>query len=233
MKKLFTITAFLLLIVTFLQAADGFKGRPITTNVWMPTGYTLHDCEFMIGFGSIAYGITEEAQLETNVLLDLLTLFNAGIKVNVLNDENGSLAVGAQYLHFNVNTFNLYNYSDDNKFIIDLISPYIGFTSILDEDWKVHIGGNYSYLMSDISIDSIEVSGFFSGTSVSAGLEYSLSNKTKFLGDFSYDLTFKSIKPGGAVLWGWKTFRLKIGGGVIIHKSSLTFVPVIDMWWRF
>ncbi len=59
--KLFYIVVFALAILAMPLSAqqEGFAGRPITTNLGMPTGNTLHAGEFTIGIGPVEYGVTE------------------------------------------------------------------------------------------------------------------------------------------------------------------------------
>ncbi len=44
-----TIGFLLLVFTSSAFSQEGFEGRPITDNVWMPTGYTLNKGEFKIG----------------------------------------------------------------------------------------------------------------------------------------------------------------------------------------
>ena len=51
------------------MAQPGFADRPITNNAFAPTGYSLHRGEFTVGIGPVAFGVTENVQVGTNVLL--------------------------------------------------------------------------------------------------------------------------------------------------------------------
>jgi len=229
MKKLFIGFLALFILATGAQAKEGFKDRPITSNVWMQTGYTLNSGEFKIGLGPIAYGITDNVQLETNLLLFILQIYNASAKVSILKDKENALAVGATYMHFNMNSL----LGGDNKLSFDAIQPFVTYTMCVNEKFNAHIGGTYSYFASDTDIEDVETSSNITGTTVSAGLEYSLSNKTKLVGDLAYDVTFSGLRPGAAVLFGWETFRLKLGLGYYSLEKDSYILPVIDLWWRF
>ncbi len=226
------LLAFLVFFIFTLgvQSQEGFKGRPITSNVWMETGYTLNSGEFMIGLGPIAYGITDNVQLETNLLLFILQIYNASAKVSIIKEKESALAVGATYLHFDMKS--LFDMGDDN-ISFDAIQPFVTYSTNISESLILHLGGTYSYFTGDTDIEDVETSSNVTGTTVSAGLEYSISNKTKFVGDLAYDITFKGIRPGAAVLFGWETFRLKLGLGYYALDKTSYVLPVIDLWWRF
>ncbi len=82
--------------------------------------------------------------------------------------------------------------------------------------------------------DAEQLNASASGTSVSAGLEHSVSNKTKFVGDLGYDIEFEGIRVGGGALWGWDSFRLKLGVQYFAPKGYKGLVlPYIGLWWRF
>lgn len=98
----------------------------------------------------------------------------------------------------------------------------------------MHLGGQYSYFSGEEDIDDAVAAITSSGTSVYLGVEYSFSNKTKFLAETGYDLTFKGFRFGGAVLWGWKKFRLKLGVNYFNPEGTNGYIlPVISLWWRF
>ncbi|ROL61108.1 hypothetical protein D9V86_07480 [Bacteroidetes/Chlorobi group bacterium ChocPot_Mid] len=230
MKKLLLGLIAICLLTVNLNSQEGFKGRPITSNVWMQSGYTLHGGEIMIGLGPIAFGVTENVQLETNLLLFFLQFYNASAKVSIFKEKENALAVGATYLHFDLGS--LIDLGDNNL-TFDAIQPFITYTTSINDKFKVHAGATYSYFSGDAEIEDAKASSNVTGTSVSAGLEYSISNKTKILGDCAYDITFKGIRPGAAVLFGWETFRLKLGLGYYSMDKDDFVLPVIDLWWRF
>ena len=65
------IVVLLLAFTTTAFAEVGFEGRPITNNLWAPTGYTLNSGEFLVGLGPIGFGISDNIQVGTNILLFL------------------------------------------------------------------------------------------------------------------------------------------------------------------
>ena len=231
MKKVSTIGLLLICFVSTAFAEVGFKGRPIINNVMKPTGYTLNRGEFIVGIGSIGFGITDNVQIGTNLLLFIFQVYNANLKVSLTKTESMAFALGLSF-----NSFNLDVGNDEIGFTS--ISPYAAFTTKMGENTYLHLGGQYSTFSGESEIDDAEASSTSSGTSVSAGIEYSFSHKTKFLAEGGYDITFEGFRFGGAVLFGWEKFRLKLGVNYFSvsdgddERIGFTF-PVIGLWWRF
>ena len=191
-------------ILESVKKHEGFLGREITNNMMMPTGYTLNSGEFTIGFGSIGYGINDKIQIGTNVLLFLFQYYNANAKVNLLNEEGMAVAAGLDFGKFNLDVF-----GSDAGFTS--YSPFVSLSKDVSPKLRVHLSGQYTLVSGDEKIDDAEPNSSSSGSSVSFGLEHSVSNKTKLLAEGGYDFTFNGARFGGAVLWGWEKFRLKMG----------------------
>jgi hypothetical protein len=67
------------------------------------------------------------------------------------------------------------------------------------------------------------------------GFDHDISYKTKLLAEYGYDFTFKGMRYGGGVLFGWENFRLKMGVsyfGPANSRNGYTW-PIIGLWWRF
>lgn len=206
---------------------DGFEGRPITNNTWMPTGYTLHRGEFAIGIGPIGFGITDHVQVGTNILLYLSEAPNGNLKISLIKSSTSAFGVGIDLRHFNLDVF-----KDERSFTA--LSPFLAVSNKIGENTLLHLSGQLSFFSSDSDIDDADAESSSSGTSVFAGLEYSFSKKTKFLADVGYDITFEGLRLGGGVLFGWEKFRLKLGGGYFAPEGNDHFtLLVIGLWWRF
>lgn len=226
----------ILLLLFFLAAPDalaqkeGFEGRPITNNLYMPTGNTLNAGEFSIGIGPVEYGITDNVQLGTNLLLFIFQYYNADLKVSFVDTEKQAFAAGLGVGYFDLNAIS----SVGGSFSFLSLSPYLVYTTSIGEKTRMHFSGNYSYFESDVDIDEVEAEASTSGTSLAVGVEHSLSHKTKFVGDVGYDLDFEGLRFGGGVLWGWEVFRLKLGLQYFSPKGVGGLVlPYISLWWRF
>lgn len=205
----------------------GFTGRPITNNLAMSTGYTLHKSEFQVGIGSIGYGISENVQLGTNILLFLFQVPNAQLKISFNKSTTSAFAAGLNFFTFKLDVF-------DESTGFTSISPYLVYSTKMGDKTMLHLGAQYSIFSSDEDIEDADLNATTEGTSISAGLEYSISHKTKFLGEGGYDITFEGLRMGGAFLWGWEKFRLKLGVNYFKPKGFNSFtLPVIGLWWRF
>lgn len=229
MKKSYIICISMLII--FLSgsvfANKGFDGRPITNNVMMPTGYTVNKGEFLVGFGPIAFGISDRVQVGTNVLLFIVQDYNASLKISFIKDEKKALSAGLK-----IHTFDLDVLGVDTDFTS--FSPYAVFSTKVGKATFLHLGGQYSYFNTEIEIEDTKAESTSTGTSVYFGIEHSYSHRTKFLAETGYDYTFKGFRAGGAVLFGWDKFRLKLGINYFNPENSDGFIfPVISLWWRF
>jgi hypothetical protein len=213
-------------------AQTGFEGRPITANAFGQTGYTLHKNEFAIGLGPIAFGIAENVQLETNLLLWAFQVYNIDAKASLLKNEDQAFAVGLGAYRL---ALDLADSDDDDDFTFTALAPYASFSTRLGEKTKAHVGGQYAHFTAedeDTDIDDVEATGSAAGTSFFAGIEHSLSNRTKVLLDGGYDTTFEGARISGAFLFGWQKFRLKLGLSYFTAGDGFTF-PLIGLWWRF
>jgi hypothetical protein len=227
MKKTVAIVLTVLFVASPAFAEVGFRGRPITNNLWMSTGYTLNRGEFIVGIGPIGFGVTDNVQVGTNILLFLFQFYNANVKVSLVEKADMALAVGLSLGRFDLAVF-------DSDASFTTLSPYVSVSPKLSENTTLHLGGQYSYFSSDADIEDAEAEASSSGTSVFAGLEYSMTHKTKFLVETGYDLTFEGMRLGGGVLFGWEKFRLKLGVSYFKPEGTDGFTfPHIGLWWRF
>ncbi len=211
-------------------AETGFVARPLISNLFQPTGYTLHKEEFAVGLGPIAFGITENTQLGTNLLLWLFQVYNADLKVSLAKDHYRALAAGLRILRFSWDV----KTDDGEKGNVGFlgVGPYVAASLRLGESTVGHISGQYVYFEADENVEDAKAEASSSGTSVFGGIEYSMSYRTKFLVDAGYDATFEGARFGGGVVFGWKTFRLKLG--VSYYSAGPGFVlPNVGLWWRF
>ena len=216
--------------LVFAQEQDGFKDRPITTNLWMPTAHTLHEGEFAVGLGPIAVGIDEQFQLESNILLFLFQTYNVNLKWNFYNKESLALAAVLDYRRMQLDAA-----GDENDLPFNAISPSLALTKNLNKKTAVHLAAKYSWFSTDNDISDYKAEESSSGTEIMAGLDYSLSSGTKLLAEGGYDFTFEGAKIGFGILFGWEKFRLKLGFSYFAPENTSTgySFPNIGLWWRF
>lgn len=231
MKAKLLLALVITLLATNVSAEDGFEGRPVTNNLWSPTAFTLHQSEFSVGLGPIAFGITDRIQVGTNILLYLLQVSNVNGKAQIYSSDKLSFAAGIEYMHFDLSP--LVGGDDDVSF--NSIAPFAAISGAINPKLTFHLSGRYSHFDSHADIDDYEAEYSTSGTMLMTGLEYSLSNRTKFMGDVGYDFSFDGYRLGGGVLLGWEKFRLKLGVNYYNPESASGgyTVPVIGLWWRF
>jgi hypothetical protein len=228
MKKLLIIGIVLIGMLSSAFAEVGFRGRPITNNLSMPTGYTLNQNEFVVGIGPIGFGITDNIQVGTNILLYLFQVYNGNIKVSFIKTKSMALAGGLSIYHFSWGVG-----TGDIGFTS--LSPYLVISQRIGPNTLLHIGGQYSHFSANADIDDVKADATVAGTRFYAGVEHSLSRKTKFLAEGGYDIDFKGFMFGGAVLFGWEKFRLKLGLSYYAPEAADNgfTLPAIGLWWRF
>jgi hypothetical protein len=232
MKRMLVLVVLMVLIGGSAVAQSGFEGRPITSNAFGKTGYTLHKSEFAIGLGPIAFGVHENLQLETNLLLWAFQVYNVDAKAAVIKNDDRALALGVSAYRLSLDLAD--GSSDD--FTFTALAPYASYSQRLGAKTTGHVGGQYAHFTAgddDADIDDAEASASATGTSFFAGIEYSLSNRTKALFDGAYDTTFEGVRISGAFLFGWQRFRLKLGLSYFaVEDHNFTF-PLVGLWWRF
>lgn len=228
MKKSLMFVTALFCVTSAAFAETGFEGRPITKNIRMETGHTLNKGEIMVGLGPIAIGLSDRVQLGTSLLFYIFQYYNADLKVNLLDLDSTAIAVGIQWGYFNLEVFGA-----DEPFTT--VAPYLAFTQRVGEQTNLHLTGQFSFFGGEEDVANAEANFTSTGTSVFAGLEMGLSNRTHFLLESAYDITFEGFRMGGAILFGWEMFRLKLGVSYYKPESLDTPItwPIITLWWRF
>jgi len=193
----------------------------------MQTGYTLNQGEFDIGIGPLGIGITDQFQIETNILLFLFQVYNAKVKVNAFTEDDISFSAGLDFRRLDLEKF-----TNGEEIGFNTFSPYLAFSKKVNNKTTLHFSGKYTY--SNVEVGDFVANSSASGSEIMAGLDYSLSNKTKLLAETGYDMTFKGLRIGGGVLFGWESFRLKLGVSYFNPENTVGFtLPVIGFWWRF
>ncbi len=188
----------------------------------VPTAYTLNQGEVLIGIGPLAYGIHDKFQIGTNMLLDILQVFNADIKLNILDFEAMGLAAGVGFAHFGLFGSNY------NSFL------FSGLLTIpVSQNLKFHTGGTFAYIP-DFDIGDMDFEGGAeAGTTIPLDIEINLSEHSALLGGAAYDLTFEYYRVGVSYLRSWEQFNLQLGGNISGGGAWTYFLPTIGIWWRF
>jgi opacity protein-like surface antigen len=227
MKKILMGIMTCALCAASVMAESGFRGRSALNNVTMPTGFTLSQNEFLIGLGPVGYGFSDRIQFSTNILLYLMQVYNADLRYGLWKSDSLNVAAGAKFDYLSLNATH-----DQTGFLST--SLYLALSSRVQDRLTLHLSGQLSTFSSDVDISDEAIWEHLRGTSLMAGLEYSVSHRTKMLAEAGYDATFRGPRLAAAVLFGWETFRLKLGVTWIRMKDICEFtMPVIGLWWRF
>jgi hypothetical protein len=212
-----------------LAEESGFAGRPITTNAFGETGYTLNANEFTIGFGPIYYGITDRVHAGTNLLLWAFQVYNGDVKFALVDTDQQALSLGVS-----ASRLSLDHLFSGEEFDFWSFAPYGAYSHRLGKNTFGHIGARVAFWQSedDEDINDAEPDASSTGTFFYTGVEHSVSNRTKWIADIGYDTTFEGARFSGGVLFGWTKFRLKLGLSYFTAGDGFTF-PLVGMWWRF
>ena len=205
-----------LALLNAVPASARFDRRPLTTALTVPTAYTLNEGEVAIGIGPVSYGLTQNIEVGTNLLLLFLGV-NAYGKLSLVEPAPGRMgyAVGGGF--FNIDIGDIASVTG--------IPVFASATRIIDGLNKLHFNAQVAYLSEDVSD---EATGSVSGTSVTAAIESQRTDMAILVGEAGYDLSFRSPILGGGVIFGWESFRLRLGATLLPDVF-----PVIGLWWRF
>jgi len=227
------VISFLSVSVLFAQEEAvpfGFEGRPLVENIWSQSAHTLNKGEFMIGIGPLAYGISDQIQFESNLLLFILQYYNVILKAELYNSPTMSIAAGYRFGYLNLPS----TADGETQFMEN--SPFATFSFPVSEKTELSAAGQVSFYRFGDDIDEIEPYVAYitnSGSYLHGAINTDLSKKTKLLVEAGYNFTFEGPRLGAAVNWGWEKFRLKLGLGAFNPRNGPFMVlPVVGLWWR-
>ncbi len=217
MKKLLSFVVGAVILFTGVSVGQAsFENRPLTEGLSAPTAHTLNQGEFTVGLGPVNYGLTDNAQVGTNIFMMFLgPNFNGKFTVIEPTETNIGLAVGGGY----------YKVDFGDLGGITGIPLFTSATKILSPGTKFHVTGQYTDFSADVGD---EITGNLTGSSVTGGFETNMGDRANFLAEATYSMTYEELFAGAGLLFGWDTFRLKLGA----QLTPRTW-PVIGLWWRF
>lgn len=190
-------------------------GQQMTHLFLTPTAHTLRVGEWQIGIGPIAFGITNDLMLGTNILGDILTIFNIQAKFRVLNTSSFALSAIANFV------------SAGMLWGVDLPNAGLSFGPVMS--WTiapkscVHAG----LYLSAFGLGGLRGIGF---GSLFGGADFALTQDLAGLVEFVTGDT--GVGVGGGVEWRLGTFRLK-GGVIAAIGEQVGAIPWVDLYWRF
>jgi len=209
------------------KPAGNFAGRPITTNLSLPTGSILNRGEVLLGIGPVAYGISGRLQIGADALALITGVFNADARAALIKSEAFAVALGLDWATFRLT-------ADGVKRDFTRLSPFLAVSPRISGKTTLHFGGRYAEFRGKTDIKAAERSNDVDGTLIYSGLDLNLSGGTKLLTEIGYDLTFDIYRSGAAFLFGGRTFRLKLGLQYFKPRDFDGYSRFIaGIWWRF
>lgn len=205
----------------------GFEGRPIIDLAGMPTGFTLAGREMIVGLGNVELGLSDRLQVGTNVLLYVFQVFNGQAKYRLWSSETTSLSAGVDFSFMNLE-------AEEERLGFTSTAPFLAVSRKVSDRVAVHFAGRYSRFSGIGELKEVEKFWLLQGTTLTAGLDYSVSRQMKLLAEGGFDATFGGPRCAAAILFGWERFQLKLGVSVFRMQDLPTLaIPVIGLWWRF
>jgi hypothetical protein len=205
-------------------ACGDFEGRPLVENAFTPTGYTFNGGEVSLGVGPLGVGLHDHVHMETNLFLWALQVYNGQLKVALLKRDGGALALGIAARH-------AAHLNEDDDTTSRWVRPYLSVSCRIGARTLLHGGAHLVFSDSGNAseraqpVERIE-RGLF------GGIQFGPSTRTKLLADIGHDPNLGGVRVGGAALFGWETFRLKLGLSYLVGEEEL-MVPIIGVRWRF
>jgi len=204
-----------------------FDGRPITTNLSQPTGAVLNQGEILLGIGPVTFTLTDWLQIGTNVFEVLGGVYNVDLKARVAKTEPLAVAAGLKWASFRLK-------AGESDIDYSNVSPYLALSAKPSDRFTFHLGGRFANISGAVKVEDAEYAPEAEGTMAFAGFDVDISEKTKFLGEFGYDKTFRVYRSGAGFLFGGKTIRFKIGFQYFQQHQSKGFTRLVTgLWWRF
>jgi len=208
---------FLALVMLVISPVGGLaEDAPEISGLSKPTAYTLREGEWIIGFGPIFYGLTDKFQLGTNIIADLLTIFNISGKLNMSSLPESQTEISMAI----------------DVFTVGFLPTEITFGGVisraLHEKLTGHIGSELS-----LSRDRAIISGTLNSIFFTA--DYDLASDLKLLTEL--DLTPNRARIGAGVLLKAGDLRLKAGGFLNFsllrtERPPLAIGWLVEFYWR-
>ena len=160
----------------------------------LPSPYTLPAGRFVLST-ELAYGITDFLQVGTNVVADLFKVFNAHVKVALLDFEGFALGATLGWQSFNYRDFD--SQSQDRQ-MTSLLPGLVTGIAVAPRV-SISFGGNLSFLNQPILENGAPTSGYFRGATVETDIAWQYYRSRKgfknvLAGGLSYDFTYQDRK---------------------------------------
>jgi hypothetical protein len=188
----------------------------------LPSPYTLPAGRFILST-ELAFGVTDFLQVGTNVVSDLYKIFNANVKIGLLDYDVFALALTGAWQTFNYRDFS--SVAPDVR--VTSWMPGVVMSYAVAPKVSASLGANLN-ISNHSHIDGTPISGYLHGAVVEADMAWAYYTSKKGLtnalaGGVSYDFSYKLLGIG--VSHYFKSFKL----GVHYYPGADTnkFLPII------
>lgn len=211
----------------------------------LETGYVLgHGQNVRIGIGDSGFGVKDRIQFSTNTLMDIVTLVNGQVKINVLPEWDilPALSVGAAYYNlvssqFVVDTVVEEAFSEEEMDLsagLDILYWFISASRSVGPRIRFHAGYQHRYLKGELRTEkpveldtddgSMKIDLEFEETASHScllfGADLDVFDHLKFMVELGHDFSYGKSRGGVA-------FRLGIGGSFALQAGMLW--PGLDL----
>ena len=204
-KWLFT-SLFIFLIN--LTSAKAYENPLFGYTHLLPSPFTLHAGKFAVGT-SAGVGITDSLELDTNLLLDLVKIYNARLRYSLLDFPGFSVGVFLGFQSTNLSDLSSFN----PALTVNAWMPGAVIGMEITPDLAIFMGGNLFYPNQTIDASSLNTAGYFQGRQIEADLSWAYHSTETELGNVlsagvNYNSTFDLY--GYGISHHWKGFHLGV-----------------------
>jgi len=203
-----------------------FGGRPLTVNLAQPTGAVLNRGQVLLGIGPVAFGLADGVQFGTNIFNVISGVYNADVKAALVRPGPVRIAAGLNWSSLKLT-------ASGKKESFSSLSPYLAASARISARTTLHLGARYTRFFGETDIKKTEYDAKADGSTVYSGLDLDISEKTKFLVEFGYDMTFQALRSGAGFLFAGRSIRCKLGFQYFQQQNNKGFTrSIIQIWWR-
>lgn len=189
----------------------------------LPSPYTLPAGKIVLGT-DVAFGITDFLQIGTSALYDILQVYNANVRISVLDFPGFSFALTG-----GIESYNLQNIDSSNPSVqVTSYLPGAVAGVALTRDFGLLVGGNLNFSSQTVNLNGLATSAYTHGASAESDVSWAaVSNKgwpvLVLSGGVSYDFTYQLAGVGASV--HFKGFHL--GAHYYPAATDYKVVPIL------
>lgn len=189
----------------------------------LPSPFTLTAGRFVLGTEA-DFGVTDFFQVGTGLVSDVLQVYNANVKLNVLDLPEVAACLNLGYENYNLSSFSSFN--PDAQISSWQPGATVGYE--LAPHLAHFVGGHLSLTNVNVNAQGVSTSGYVQGVTGETDLSWNYSSGEHSVGDvlsggFSYDFTYRIYGIG--ISHYWPGFHL--GVHYYPNASDYKFVPIL------